>query len=430
MSATLVYDTIVIGGGPGGSTTGAFLARAGQRVLILEKEFFPRFHIGESLLPFGNDVLKASGAWPKVEAGGFMTKLGAEFVTGNSSKFHRFWFNNGLVPGYGQSFQVERSRFDDVLLKHAAECGCDVRQGTMVKTVQIEAGGTEVTFPNGDGAHTARSRWVVDASGRDTFLARTLQWKREPLDLPKRAAVFAHFKGVYRNPGAAAGHITIVRLKGGWFWFIPLDAEKTSVGLVSTLDKLKESGETMQDRFERTVMESSEISQRLRDAQRVGEYFTASDYSYRFNQLATERALLVGDAGGFIDPIFSSGVYIAIKSAQLATGLILRADQSRRGLTTGERARYAREVHRMMGVYFKMISLYYDDASFEVFMNPVSRFKLLAAINSILAGNTRRSFAMWWRFLFFRTVCWIHHRRRIVPRLNFADRAAARATSL
>ena len=129
MNAPSVYDTIIIGGGPGGSTAGAFLGKAGQRVLLLEREVFPRFHIGESLLPFGNDVLKESGAWPKIDAAGFQPKYGAEFFVGNGSRWQRFWFARGLVPGYGETFQVERAKFDHVLLDHAASCGCEVRQG-------------------------------------------------------------------------------------------------------------------------------------------------------------------------------------------------------------------------------------------------------------------------------------------------------------
>jgi flavin-dependent dehydrogenase len=138
MSSPPAYDTIIIGGGPGGSTAGAFLGRAGQRVLLLEREVFPRFHIGESLLPFGNDVLKDSGAWPKIDAAGFQRKLGAEFFVSNGSRWQRFWFARGLVPGYGETFQVERSKFDHILLDHAASCGCEVRQGCAARDTTRE----------------------------------------------------------------------------------------------------------------------------------------------------------------------------------------------------------------------------------------------------------------------------------------------------
>ncbi len=229
MTTPSVYDAIIVGGGPGGSTAGALLAKGGSRVLVLEREVFPRFHIGESLLPFGNDVLQESGAWPKIQAAGFQPKYGAEFFVGNGSRWQRFWFAQGLVPGYAQTFQVERSKFDQVLLDHAASCGCEVRQGCAAKQVARESDGWRVTTAEGE----ARGRWLVDASGRDTFLGRTLNLEKKPLDIPKRIAVYAHFKGVYRNPGNAEGHITIVRLKDGWFWLIPFTAKHPSAWFAS-----------------------------------------------------------------------------------------------------------------------------------------------------------------------------------------------------
>ena len=152
---TPVMDTVIIGSGPAGSTIGALLARAGQKVLLVEKETFPRFHIGESLLPFGNDVLKDSGAWSKIEAAGFQRKLGAEFCTGNGARFQRFWFARGLVPGYGLTYQVERARFDQLLLEHAVSCGCEVRQPCAAKAAARDKDGWRVTLAEGE----VRSRW-------------------------------------------------------------------------------------------------------------------------------------------------------------------------------------------------------------------------------------------------------------------------------
>lgn len=417
MSAPLVHDTIIIGGGPGGSTAGTYLAKAGQRVLVLEKEAFPRFHIGESLLPFGNDVLKETGAWPKIEAAGFQPKYGAEFLVGNGSRHQRFWFAHGLVPGYGQTFQVERAKFDQLLLDHAASCGCEVRQGCEAKTVMRDGDGWRVTLKDGE----ARGRWLIDATGRDTFVGRALDLTRTPINIPKRIAVYAHFAGVYRNPGDAEGHITIVRLKDGWFWLIPLAGGKTSIGMVRMLADLKQFGGSVEDWFARTIAESSELSRRMNGAQQIGEFYKTSDYSYRYARLATDRAILIGDAGGFIDPIFSSGVHIATKSAQMATQMIRHADSRGRGLVMSQQRCYTHDVHRFMDIYRKMILMYYDNRAFEVFMNPQSRFRMVQTVNSLLAGNTRRSFDMWWRVKAFQLVCAIHRHVPIVPQLDYSE---------
>jgi flavin-dependent dehydrogenase len=416
------YDVIIVGGGPGGSTAGALLARAGRRVLLLEKEVFPRFHIGESLLPFGNDVLKRSGAWEKVAAAGFMPKYGAEFMTGNGAVFQRFWFANGLVPGYGQTFQVERARFDDILLRHAADCGCDVRQGVTAKSAQPDRQGVTARFADANDAVTeARARWILDASGRDTFLGRVLELPRIRLDIPKRIAVYAHFSGCYRNDGDAAGHISIIRLKNGWFWLIPLDADRTSVGMVGSLEDLKPFGTDVARWFERAVNESTEVFNRMQRAQRLGPFYTTSDYSYRYKVLAGDRFLLIGDAGGFIDPIFSSGVFIASRSGELAADAVLRADAAGRALSRREQKRHTRRLHRMMHIYQRMIHVYYDDRAFEVFMHPQSRFGVVQSVNSMLAGNTNRNFNMLWRVAVFHLICRLQRRLPIAPRLDFTD---------
>ena len=417
------FDTIIVGGGPGGATAGALLAKAGQKVLVLEKETFPRFHIGESLLPFGNDVLKASGAWDKVTAAGFIPKFGAEFCVGNTSKFQRFWFTKSLTPEHGQTFQVERSKFDEILLRHAAECGCEVREGCAAKGVEFDADGVTVATTT----QSLRARWFIDASGRDTFLGRVRQLPRENLPIAKRIAVYAHFTGVFRNEGEAAGHITITRLKDGWFWFIPLDAQKTSVGMVRTLDDLKQSGGEVSQWFERTVAGSTDLSNRIQNATRVSQFYTTSDYTYRYETLAMPRALMVGDAGGFIDPIFSSGVFVALRSAQVAVETLLRADATGRGLAARGQRRYTDAVHRMMDVYLQLITMFYDNVAFEVFMHPVNRFNMLRTIASVLGGSTERSFGMWWRMQSFYLICRIQRRFPLVPRVDFADRPAAQA---
>ena len=415
------FDVVIIGGGPGGSTAGAYLAKAGRKVLVLEREKFPRFHIGESMLPFSNDLFKETGVWPKLVDGGFMPKKGAEFCTANGSRFQRFWFARGISPEYGQTFQVERARFDLVLLDHAASLGCTVRQEARASAVTFGDGDQEVTYEwNGDN-RTARCRWLLDATGRDTFVGKTLGLARIPTQEDRRIATYAHFHGVFRNDGDAAGHITIVRLPGGWFWFIPLDAEKTSVGYVQKVDTLRESGLRPEESFDLVTQNFKELRDRLRDAARIGGIHTTADYSYRFETFAPHpRVLFVGDAAGFTDPIFSSGVMMALKSARVAAQLIGEVDLcGANGLSDRQRRFYTREVQRMMTVYIKMITAFYDNPSFELFMHPAPVLNIPSAIVAIVGGATELPFHLWWRMKAFYALCWLQRRFGVAPRIDF-----------
>jgi len=260
------YDTIIIGGGPGGSTAGSTLAQAGKKVLILERERFPRFHIGESLIPYANEELRAIGVWDKLEKAGFMPKLGAEFVLGNSEASIRVLFARHLSSDYANTFQVERARFDKILLDHAESSGCEVWQQTRVQSVLVDADGASVFCSRGGQTHEAHARWLLDASGRDALLGKQLKLPKTDLGLPKKFATFAHFHGVHRNEPPAHGHITVVRLEFGWCWLIPLDAEKTSVGLVQTLEHFQSSGLEPGECFERLVVSTHELRRRMGDA--------------------------------------------------------------------------------------------------------------------------------------------------------------------
>ena len=416
-----LFDVVIIGGGPGGSTAGAYLAMAGYRVLIIEREKFPRFHIGESMLPFSNDIFKEIGVWPKLESGGFMPKLGAEFCTANGSRFQRFWFARGISPEYGQTFQVERARFDQVLLDHAASLGCTVLE--QAPAIELDLGEDElvVRYECVEGVSTAKCRWVLDATGRDTFVGKKLGMRRVPTQADRRIATYAHFRGVFRNEGDAAGHITIVRLPGGWFWFIPLDAEKTSVGYVQRVDDLRKTGRKPEESFDFVTQNYKELYTRLREAERLGEVHTTGDYSYRHEQFSPHaRVLFVGDAAGFTDPIFSSGVMMALKSARLAARLIGETDRGGgSGLSPRQQRYYTRQVNRMMMVYIKMITAFYDNPSFELFMHPAPVMKIPSAIVAIVGGATELPFRLWWRMKVFYLLCSLQKRFGIAPRIDF-----------
>lgn len=415
------YDAIIIGGGPGGSTAGSTLAMAGKKVLILERDRFPRFHVGESLIPYGNDVLREIGAWDKMMATGFMEKLGAEFVLGNSKASIRILFGRYLRKGYAQTFQVERAKFDNLLLEHAAALGCEVWQATKVKAATVTDNGVAVTCEKEGVACGISARWILDASGRDAFLGKQMRLPKTDLGLPKKFATFGHFRGVLRNDAPDQGHITIVRLGFGWFWMIPLDREKTSIGLVQTLEHFKASGMTPGECFDHVVATTSELQRRMADAERVSEFAFAGDYTYRHLQNAGPRWLLIGDAAGFIDPIFSSGVMLAIRSGHAAAKEIVAADKARTALSPRAQKRYTRHVGKMCQVFLNMIRMFYDNRAFEVFMDKNPPKGMERAVNHLVAGNTNLGWRLRLHVWAFYTVCAIQKRFQLVPRLDLSD---------
>lgn len=424
----MTYDAIIIGGGPGGSTAGSALAQAGKKVLILERERFPRFHVGESLIPYGNDELRAIGAWDKLIAGGFMPKLGAEFILGNSKSAIQIIFGQFLDPGHARTFQVERSKFDHLLLDHAASLGCEVWQETKVKSAEVSSDGVKVVCEKDGATHALSARWIFDASGRDAFLGKQMNLPKTDLGLPKKFATFAHFKGVKRNAPPADGHITVVRLDFGWFWMIPLDAEKTSIGLVQTLEHFRSTGMKPEECFEHVVATVPEPRRRMGEAQRVSDYSFAGDYTYRHLQNAGPRWLLIGDAAGFIDPIFSSGVMLAIKSGHLAASEVIAADRAGTPLSARAQARYTRRVGKMCKVFLNMIRMFYNRHSFEVFMTPEPPKAMAWAVNNLVAGNTNLGWRLRLQVWLFYLVCAIQQKFSLCPRLDFTGATLQKAS--
>lgn len=407
------------------------MARAGLRTLIVEKERFPRFHIGESLLPAGNDILRETGVWEKVAAAGFMPKHGAEFHVGERLDVgKRIRFADGMIPGNPSTYQVERSRFDELLLRHAEALGCTVRERTRLigATPLPDGSGWEATVQTagGSGPETVRAGWILDGSGRDHGFAHALKSDRvDPGgNLPKRAAVYAHFRGVARATGPEGGNIIIVRHADGWFWLIPLDEERTSVGLVTTLPAVRAANGQFGEFFADTVARLPKLRALMDGAEPVTDFYVTADYTYRSRRFATERMLLVGDAAGFFDPIFSSGVFLGLFSARLAAAEVIRAERrvggGPQGLTPWRQRRYTREVGRAAAVFQKLILAFYDNDAFSVFVDPHPPFGLGRAVNSVVAGHTRLPWSVWWRYRAFLAICRLQRRWPLVPRVAFA----------
>ena len=419
-----IYDAIVVGGGPGGSTAATMLAKAGKKVLLLEKERFPRFHIGESLLPYNNRIFEAMGILPKLEKEGFPLKYGAQFHLGNASKALKLIFRNGCFTKYIKSFQVERSVFDHLLLKHAAESGAQVREGWTVNGFSNRDGEVSVRARDETGiAHTLSARFLVDASGRAN-LTGNQEGLRVIHPTLKKLAIFGHFEGVMLDEGTAAGDTVIIRLEDKWFWIIPISSTKTSVGCVMEQSEFVNAKKTPLEMFEAIWKSSAAMRSRMENSKPVNQIQTTSDFSYYNKRLIGPRLLRVGDAAGFMDPIFSAGVYLAMYSGKYAADAIVKS------LNAGDDGQkrfeqYEKRIFRGMKFYWDMVEAFYTTPFMELFMQPRQKFRLPDAIVAILAGELDGGWPINLRIKFFFWLVKMQARRALVPHISFKENVPA-----
>lgn len=413
------FDVLIIGAGPGGSCAAAYARENNLRTLVVEKCEFPRFRIGESLLPMGNAILRETGAWPKIEAAGFIPKYGALFHLSDGTATKEIEFSRGLVPGLDSTFQVERSKFDALLLDHARSLGAEVLLKTTVHSFDRAGDLHNVHLTTDAGPRTVTARWILDASGRENTFAAKQQRPLDPSPFPKRLAVYSHFRGVARRADVHGGSTIVVRLEHGWFWLIPIDHERTSVGLVTTAAAMRSSGLPPEALFRQEVARSAKLRELFTGAEPTMGFHVTSDYSYFRKELAADRVVLVGDAAGFFDPIFSSGVYMSMLSAKTALEFVVRAHRGGRGLTPQECRRYARHIKRHASVFQRLIAAFYHPHSFAVFMCEPVPFDIAPGIASIVAGHAKLTWSLWWRFHLFLFVCRLQRHVRIAPPVSF-----------
>lgn len=425
--ATRQCDVLVVGGGPAGATIATLLAERGHHVVVMEKDHHPRFHIGESLLPLNLPLLDRLGIRGDVERGA-IRKYGVEFVSPYHGKNITFDFSRALDKRFPYAFQVRRSAFDELLLRNAQARGAKVIEGMRVTAVEFAEGGNALATVRDESGAEQRweARFLVDASGRDTFLAGQLGMKqRNPKN--NTAAVFGHFTGARRLPGKAEGNISIVWFDHGWFWFIPLLDGATSVGAVCPAAVFKSRNTTDLTAFlMELIAEAPEIADRLKDAQLVGPAVATGNYSYSSSEIRGRNYLLIGDACAFIDPVFSAGVYIAMSTALFgaeAVDTALRQPQrAPRALKT-----YERQTRKALDAFTWFVYRIREPALRNLFMSPRNWFRMEESVLSLLAGDIFGKRPVHVRLTLFKMIYYVTKLAHLRHRLRPARRQAASA---
>jgi 2-polyprenyl-6-methoxyphenol hydroxylase-like FAD-dependent oxidoreductase len=401
-------DVLVIGGGPAGSTAAALLAAKGHAVTVLEKARHPRFHIGESLLPANLPLFERLGIGDQVRAIG-MRKNGAEFVSPWHSEKQVFQFADAWDKSMPYAYQVRRSEFDQILIGNAAKKGATVIEGCCVKQVEFAADheSATVSAQHDDGTTSSwQARFIIDASGRDTFLGNRFKAKRRN---PKHnsSAIYGHFSGARRHPGEAAGNITIFWFEHGWFWFIPLMDGATSIGATTWPYYMKTRGKrSMQQFLLDTIAMCPALQQRLQEATLVSEVEATGNFSYVCDRTHGPGYLLLGDAYAFIDPVFSSGVMLAMNSAFVGADTVdtcLRQPQ-RRPRALAEFDRLMKHGPKEFSWFIYRIT---TPTMRDLFMSPSNRGRMKEALLSVLAGDIFGKTPIWRSLFAFKVVYYV-----------------------
>jgi flavin-dependent dehydrogenase len=407
------YDVAIVGGGPAGSTAATLLARAGLQVACFERERFPRFHIGESLLPAGVPLFERLGILPRLEAAGFLPKYGAVFIDEVEPRQVMFNFRAGRNWA-DHAYNVPRADFDRLLLEHATKEGAEVFEGALVETVEVGSDVARLGVRTEDGGRYAvEAAFVVDASGRDALLATRLG-RRTPMPTLGKVALFAHFRSAERWPGRTEGHIRLYLFEHGWFWWIPFAGDLTSVGCVLHQRVVRDRKVEIARLFDDMVAAAPSVAAGLAGATRVTEVWSAANFSYRAEPSVGDRFVAIGDAVTFVDPIFSTGVYIAMQSAELAAAVIVK--QFRRGrFTAAAFDGYRRRIDQGAGLFFRFIDRYYEPAFLDLLFSPTPPAVLRDAVTTVLAGGAFLDRPLWLRarLVIVWIAAWTHHRDRL-----------------
>ena len=367
------YDVIVMGGGPAGSSVAGMLAREGRQVILFEKEIFPRHHIGESLMTDTYWTFRRLGLLEKLKESPFVRKYSVQFANPAGKESRPFYFFEAVHHESAVTWQVTRAQFDHLLINHAAEQGATVHQGVLVKQVLFEgdrAVGVEVQMQDGT-RQKFYANVVVDATGQSAMLSNKFRWRVRDPKL-KKAVLYSYFKGAHREPDLNGGATLVLRTQagsGGWFWYIPLENDITSVGIVANPDYLlKGRGQDLAKIFHEEIEKCEPCRRRVEGGERVDKIYSILDYSYRSKHNAGNGFIIIGDAYGFLDPIYSSGVLLALKMAELAADAIHDAF-NHDDFSAARLGQYQAKLDRGIESMRKLVYAFYNDGfSFAGFL--------------------------------------------------------------
>lgn len=430
-------DVVIIGGGPAGSTAAALLAQSGHRTVLLEKARHPRFHIGESLLPANLPLFRRLGIEQEVHAIG-MEKWGVEFYSPTHGRTQSYRFADSWNKSQPHAYEVRRSQLDEILIRRAGALGAKVVEGCRASHVEFlgDEGVRVDARHEGGEAESWRARFLIDASGRDTFLGGRLGTKRRN-SRHNSSCMYAHFRGAWRHEDPRrAGDISIFWFEHGWFWYIPLADGITSIGVVAWPYYMKRRAKPLREYFFDTIAQSPPLAERLRSAELASDVEATGNYSYRCTRSHGERYLLAGDAYSFIDPVFSSGVLFAMQggiAAAEALDVALRHPR-RRAAAFRRFERISRHGPQAFSWYIYRMT---RPAMQQLFMDPHNPLRMREALLSLLAGDIYGRTPIWNSLRAFKMLYYLVSllsprrslaamRRRAVNIRSFgADRAAA-----
>jgi flavin-dependent dehydrogenase len=387
------FDVIVMGGGPAGSSVAGILAREGRKVILFEKEIFPRHHIGESLMTDTYWTFRRLGLLEKLRESPFVRKYSVQFANAAGKESRPFYFFEAVHHESAVTWQVTRAQFDHLLINHAADQGVTVHQGVLVKQVRFEgdrAVGVEVQMQDGT-REKFFAKVVVDATGQSAMLSNKFRWRVRDPKL-KKAVVYSYFKGAHREPDLNGGATLVLRTEpgsGGWFWYIPLENDITSVGIVADPEYLlKGRGQDLAKILQEEIDKCEPVRKRVAGGERVDKIYSILDYSYRSKHNAGNGFIIIGDAYGFLDPIYSSGVLLALKMAELAADAIHDAF-NHDDFSAARLGQYQAKLDRGIESMRKLVYAFYNDGfSFSGFLRkyPEERVHII----NLLIGDVFR----------------------------------------